>query len=288
MKHIKAIILGVLFAALLLPAPTYAQFTVYDPISNINQVRSFFQDLQHWVETVQQYEQTYLNAVNQLTTTKGLLKNAEDMLNFDQKTRTTISDLGKTVRLSFKLKSQIENLIVGQFRAYRDIRSRLRSGIFSPAQDAADMEEYLKYGIGRTSQDTISEQQRLIKMDNRYERLQYDMQLASAKAAELSKQIADKQAEIEALQNCDTCTEKDRDLEKLSFDLQKMQAQQHELEKQATDLFDASVKRSTEIYAQEDQRRVFGRDIQTLKGGWDNITKAKEWARATVVIMSDK
>ena len=103
MRHFKAAIMGVVLAALLLPAPTYAQFAVYDPVNNINQIKSFFQDLQHWVETIQQYEQTYLNAVNQLTSMKGILKNAEQMLAFDSKMRTTMSALGQTVRLGFKL-----------------------------------------------------------------------------------------------------------------------------------------------------------------------------------------
>lgn len=279
MKHLQPILIGILLTALLLPSTAFAQWTVYDPVNNVNQIRTFMQDLNHWIETVQQYERTYTNAVEQLTSMKGILKNAEQMMAFDQKMRATISDIGQSVRLSFRIKNAVENLIVSNIRAFYNIKSRLRTGLFNPAQDAADFEEYLRYGIGRTSQDAINERERLLKMDNRYERLDYDMQAIQAEAADLAQQIEAKEAEIEALRNCSDCTDKDRDIEKLSFDLQKMQAQHDELTKKATELFDAKVKRAEEIYAQEDQRRVFGKDIQTLSKGWGDITKAKQWAR---------
>lgn len=173
----------------------------------------------------------------------------------------------------------MENLITGQIRAFKNIRSRLRSGLFNPAQDAADFEEYLRYGIGRTSQDAINERERLLKMDNRYERLDYEGQALQAQAAELAQSIEEKEKEIERLRDCADCTDKDLELEKLSFDLQRMQHDHEELLKKATGLFDAKVKRAEEIYAQEDQRRGFGKDIQTLNKGWKDITKAKSWAR---------
>ncbi|MBS1807500.1 MAG: hypothetical protein JST84_04845 [Acidobacteria bacterium] len=287
-NYTKSTVIGILLTALLLPVPVSAQWTVYDPVSNVNQIRQFMQDLNHWIETVQQYTQMYTNAVEQLTSMKGLLKNAEEMFAFDQKMRTTLSDLGQSVRLSFRIKAQLENLIVSQIRAFKNIRSRLRSGIFNPAQDAADFEEYLRYGIGRTSQDAINERERLLKMDNQYERLDYEGQQLQAQAADLAQQIEEKQAEIEKLRDCDTCTDKDLQLEKLSFDLQKMQGEHEELIKQATKLFDEKVKRAEEIYAQEDQRRVFGKDIQTLNKGWNDITRAKSWAREQISKMNNK
>jgi len=60
---------------------------------------------------------------------------------------------------------------------------RLRNGIFDPEADKRDFEEYLRYGIGRTAQDTESELERLKRMDNQFERLEYDHQSAADKAA---------------------------------------------------------------------------------------------------------
>ena len=92
---------------------------------------------------------------------------------------------------------------------------RLRNGILDPEADRRDFEEYLRYGIGRTARDTESELERLKKIDNQFERLECDHQIAA--------DLEGKKEELERLKNCDACTEKDRDIERLSFEIAKLE-----------------------------------------------------------------
>ncbi|MGH9840141.1 MAG: hypothetical protein ACREEM_15275 [Blastocatellia bacterium] len=76
-----------------------------------------------------------------------------------------MSNWGQVIRLTFRVKNQLANLITGNIRAIANMERRLRNGIFDPEADKRDFEEYLRYGIGRTAQDTESELERLKRMD---------------------------------------------------------------------------------------------------------------------------
>jgi ABC-type transporter Mla subunit MlaD len=275
----RQIAIGVLLAALLMPVTVQAQWAVFD-VQNLGaQLKAQAQALSRWIETVNQYTRMYENAVGQLTNLKGILRTADDLLAHDKRMRTLISNWGQVIRLSFRIKNQLTNLVAGNIRAIANIEQRLRNGIFDPEADRRDFEEYLRYGIGRTAQDTESELERLKRMDNQFERLEYDNQIAADKAAQLGTYLEDKKEELERLKNCDDCTEKDRDIEHLSFEIAKLEEKLAQSQAEANRLFDLKAKRAEAIYQVEMQRMHFGRTIGSMNRAWKSITTATQELR---------
>lgn len=275
----KHVLLGVVLAAVLLPAPAQAQWTVFDPTAYALQVKKRVEELNRWLETVNQYTRMYENAVGQLTNLKGILRTADELFAQDKRMRTLISSWGQVIRLSFRIRNQLVNLVVGNLRALHNMEQRLRNGIFDPAADKRDFEEYLRYGIGRTAQDTESELERLKKMDNQFERLEYDHQIAADKAAQLQTFLAAKKEEVERLKACEECTEKDRDLEHLAFEIAKLEEKLTQAQAESTRLFDLKAKRAEEIYRVEMQRIHFGQSIRSMNKAWQGITTATQELR---------
>jgi archaellum component FlaC len=275
----RPIVLGVLLASLLWPAPVQAQWTVFDPTNYGLQLKNRVEELNRWLETVNQYTRMYENALGQLTNLKGILKTADEFLAQDKRMRMLLSHWGQVIRLSFRVKEQVTNLITGNLRALHNMATRLRNGIFDPAADRRDFEEYLRSGIGRTAQDTEAELERLQRMDNQFERLEYDYQRAAEQAAQLQSYWEAKQTEVEHLKACADCTEKDRDLARLSFELAKLEQQAAQAQTEAQRLNDLKAKRAEAIYQTEMQRRHFGRTIRSLNQAWTGITTATQELR---------
>lgn len=273
-NYFKPILLGVLLAAMLLPAPVQAQFTVFDPANYGLQIKKQIEEINRWLETVQQYTQMYENAVGQLTNLKGILKTVDQALAQERQMRRFISNWGQAIRLTFRLKNQLVNLVTGSARAIMNIAERLKNGIFDAEANKRDFEEYLRYGIGRTAQDTEAEFERLKKMDNQLERIIYDHQREAAQLAELSTFLAAKKEELERLKNCEECTDKDRDLEHLSFEIAKLEEKAARAEADVSRLFDAKAKRVEEIYKVEEERTHFGRSVRNMNQAWRGITDA--------------
>ncbi len=184
----------------------------------------------------------YENAVGQLTNLKGILHTVDDALAHERKMRHFISNWGQAIRMTFRLKNQLINLVTGAARAVMNIEQRLRNGIFDLEANKRDFEEYLRYGIGRSAQDTEAELERLQEMDNQLERLNYDHQRESEQLAQLHTYIAAKREESERLKDCDECTDKDRDLEQLSFEIAKLEKKAAKSETEVSRLSDAIVR----------------------------------------------
>lgn len=271
---LKQMLLGVILAAVLMPASAQAQWTVFDPTAYALQVKKRIEEINRWVETVNQYSRMYENAVGQLTNLKGILQTVDEALANERRMRTLVSNWGQAVRLSFKLKNQLVNLVTGSARAIMNIEQRLRNGIFDPEADKRDFAEYLRYGIGKTAQDTEAEFERLKKMDNQLERIVYDQQREAEQLAELNTYIAGKKEELERLKNCDDCTDKDRDMEQLSFEIAKLEEKAAKAQAEVSRLFDLKAKRVEEIYKIEEERIHFGRNIRNMNKAWRGITDA--------------
>jgi hypothetical protein len=270
----KQIILGIVLAVVLLPAPAQAQWTVFDPTNFSLQITNQIDSLNRWLETINQYTRMYENAVGQLTNLKGILRTVDDALAHERKMRHFISNWGQAIRMTFRLKNQLVNLVTGAVRAVMNIEQRLRNGIFDPEANKRDFEEYLRYGIGRSAQDTEAELERLQKMDNQLERLNYDHQRESEQLAQLHTYITAKREELERLKDCDECTDKDRDLEQLSFEIAKLEEKAAKSEADISRLFDQKAKRVEEIYKMEEERRHFGGSVRHMNRAWRGMTEA--------------
>ncbi len=166
------IIIGLLIGALLMPLQTaQAQWTVYDPAQYTLQVSKKLEEAARWVNH-------YQKLVEQLTSLKGVLAKAEDLVGKENATLATMANIGRTVRASFQLKDQLEVLVRTRLNAIKRIDDRLRNGIFDPEQDLRDFDEYLQNSIGRKSQDMLANRERLARMDNKLARLELELQEA--------------------------------------------------------------------------------------------------------------
>jgi hypothetical protein len=270
----KAMMIGVLVAVLLMPVPAQAQWTVFDPANYKIQIKNQIDQLHRWLDTVHQYMAMYENAVGQLTSLKGILKNADEYLAHDKRMRRLLSYWGQAIRMSFRVKNQLVNLVTGAARAVMNIEQRLRNGIFDPEANKRDFAEYLRYGIGRTAQDAEAEIERLKRMDNQLERILYDHQREAEDLAQLYSYIAAKKEELDRLKACDDCTDKDRDLEQLSFEIAKLEEKAARTQGEVSRLFDMKAKRVEEIYRIEEERTRFGRTIITMNKAWRGISDA--------------
>jgi len=167
------IIIGVLIGVLLMPLQTaQAQWTVYDPAQYTLQVSKKLEEATRWVNH-------YQKLVEQLTSLKGVLAKAEDLVGKENATLLTMANIGRTVRASFQLKDQLEVLVRTRLHAIKRIDDRLRNGIFNPEQDLRDFDEYLQESIGRRSQDMVANRERLARMDNKLARLELELQEAT-------------------------------------------------------------------------------------------------------------
>src|SRR5215813_6890721 len=174
--------LGLLIGILIAPAhPAQAQWTVFDPSQYALQVKKR-------IEEAERYMTMFDNAVKRLTTLRGVLEQAEELVAKQRNAITTMSNIGRTVRASYELKDQLETLVTTRLQMLRSIDDRLRRGIFDPEADMRDIDEYLRTSIGRTSQDTLANRERLSRMDN--ELASWELALKKA-----SKGLADAQGD---------------------------------------------------------------------------------------------
>lgn len=270
----RHVLLGIVLAAVLLPVPAQAQWTVFDPANYKIQIKNQIDQINRWLVTINQYTTMYENAVGQLTNLKGILRTADELLAHDKRMRRFISYWGQAIRMTFRVKNQLVNLVTGAARAVMNIEQRLRNGVFDPEANKRDFAEYLRYGIGRTAQDAEAEFERLKRMDNQLERIIYDHQRESEQLAQFNSYIAAKKEEVERLKDCDDCTDKDRDLEQLSFEIAKLEEKATKAQAEVSRLFDLKAKRVEEIYKVEEERARFGRTIITMNKAWRGIADA--------------
>jgi chromosome segregation ATPase len=191
MKHTaRHMLIGLLLGLILTPglalspAPVQAQWLVFDQPQWLLKVQEIQQEIERWQATIEHYSKMYEKAVQQVTSLGGILKAADQLVSRNKDLVSDIAAIGKAVRDIYQLKRQIESMIVCKIRSVKSIESRLRAGILNPQQDLADLEEYLRDSIGRSSQDTVANIERLANADNEFERMRYELQLAYARKAE--------------------------------------------------------------------------------------------------------
>jgi len=169
---------------MLSPPAANAQFAVFDASNYAAKIEEMQRDLDHWMTTIQHYTDMYDKAVKQVTSLNGILTTIDKQLARNKDLVSSVAEIGKAVRDVYQLKRQIESMVQCRIRAVKSLEGRLRAGIFNPQQDLADLEEYLRDSIGRSSQDTVANIERLANSDNEFERLRYELQLAYGRLAE--------------------------------------------------------------------------------------------------------
>jgi hypothetical protein len=193
-------IVGLLLAILIAPAtPVQAQWTVWDPTNYSLQLAKKIEEANRWLETIRHYATMVDKTIQQLTTMQGILRNVDEQLARNVRLVRFISNVGQIVRGSYQLKRQLEGMIRYRIAMLKGIDDRLRNGIFDPEQDLRDLENYLKFTMGRSADQTVARLDKLARNDSQLEswcvrRTQVQKDLAIAR--EVLKQ-AEQQLQIE-------------------------------------------------------------------------------------------
>jgi chromosome segregation ATPase len=272
----RQICLGLLIGVLITPTQTaQAQWTVFDPSQYALQVKKR-------LEEAERYVKMFDNAVKQFTTLKGVLEKAEDLVAKQRNAITTMSNIGRTVRGVYQLKDQLEAIVISRMGALRSINERLRKGIFDPEADMRDFEEYLRNSIGRSSQDTVANLQRLMKMDNQLKRMNDDLEKARVglAGAELSKQEAENKHEEELAkpesERCASCIA-NLDEQMANYDLliAHYYSEIARLEYQVEE-------RKKKYNIQMDERVKFGEQVQSMNKSWSRFNDSLDELHRTL------
>ena len=267
---------GLLIGILIIPPqPVRAQWTVFDPAQYTPQVSKRIEEANQWI-------QHYTNLVNQLTTLGGVLKAADDLVAKQKKAITTMSNIGRTVRASLQLERQLRTLVTTRLRAFKSIDDRLRRGIFDPEADMRDFEEYLRDSIGRTSQDTIANLERLARMDNQLERMRVELEGAheGLAKAEANKTTAEEELGAEEAkpdsERCAQCIA--NIIEKISNSNLLIAHYTKEIAR-----LDNEIKDRVQQYNIRMQERIrFGEQVQSMNEGWSRFNDSLDELQKTL------
>lgn len=198
LSFIKQLFIGLLVGLVITPAqPAQAQLAVHDPPAYALKIQEFTREVQHWADEIEHYTKMYDKAVQQVTSLGGILTIVDKQLARNKSLVASIATIGKTVRDIYSLKRQLENMVHTRIRAVRSLDNRLRAGLFNPGQDLQDLEEYLRNSIGRASQDTQANLERLAQLDNEFERHRYELQNAYMRLAEAQAALKEFEAMLE-------------------------------------------------------------------------------------------
>jgi chromosome segregation ATPase len=259
--------LGGLIGILLIPPHAQAQWTVFDPSQYALQVSKKVEEANRWL-------QHYTNLVQQLTTLKGVLEKTDELLSKQKNAITAMSDIGRTVRGAYQLKNQVEAIVTTRLKWLKSIDDRLRNGIFDPDADMRDFDEYLRESIGRTSQDTIANRERLARMDNQLEKWQLELKKARrARAeAEAKKEAAEDLRKKELAkpepERCAQCIA-ELNQEMATYDILITQ-----LKAEIADLECAIENRVKQYNIQMQERVRFGEQVQSMNEAWSRFNNS--------------
>jgi hypothetical protein len=269
--------LGLLLGALLMPAqPAQAQWPVFDPSQYALQVKKRVEEAQRWVEMVNHHTQIYFTLLQQLSTMKGVLGKAEELVTDRLISKETMKDVGLTVRSAFQLKDQVQRIARSRLVMLTSIDDRLKKGIFDPQADLRDFEHYLRTSIGRSSQDSLANLERLRNMDNILERLFKDLE--DAEVALAAAHLDRKTWELKlADATSPRLATSERDPTAIGTIIQKLNNIDlliAQYTKQVEDLQKQITERNKQYHNLMDARIKFGEHVKTTSRGWTALSEA--------------
>ncbi len=188
--------------------PASAQWTVFDPTQYALQVAKKIEEANRWIETINHYVEMYEKAVQQyekmvesVTNLRGMLDKVDEQVMRHKQLITTYATLGRLIRNTFDLKRRIEATITSQIHSVVNIARRLKNGIFDMEANKRDLDDFLRFSIGRSADAEMANLERLAKLDSELERMLFDrenMLLDLAKLYEERERIADATRAISA------------------------------------------------------------------------------------------
>lgn len=190
----RQLVLGIILGAFcltILPAPAQAQWLTFDKPNWLLKLEEMAREVDRWATKIEQYNKMYEKAEQRLMRLTNIMQIVDEQLARNKRLVVSIAGIARLVRRAFQLQKQFENMVRSRIISVNRLWGRLRNGIFDPQQNLRDLEEYLKNSLGRTSEDAVANLERLARMDNEFERMQFDLNQAYARLAsaqELLKQ----------------------------------------------------------------------------------------------------
>jgi hypothetical protein len=259
--------LVLLLGALIMPAQTaQAQFGGF-----VHDVKNYVLQLKKRADDARFHAEKFDNAVKQLTTLRGVLGQAEDLVTDRFVSKATMRDIGLTVRASMQLKDQTRAIIQSRLTMLKSIDDRLKRGIFDPEADMRDLEDYLRTSIGRSSQDSLANLERLRAMDNILERMTEDLLKAHEELAYAQSERKKWELQL-AIATSPDLPESKRDVAGINAIMRmidKYDALIVEYNKKIEDLKLKIFLRKLKYQALMDERIKFGEEVDATTNGWE-------------------
>ncbi|MDQ3472652.1 MAG: hypothetical protein M3447_02840, partial [Acidobacteriota bacterium] len=273
---IKRVLLGILLGAILTPATIQAQFTVFDPAQYALQIERQIEEANRWLERVKQYSDEINKMVEQITTMKGVLTQAEKLVLHNANLTRTMAQIGQTVRDVFALKRAMETMVISRLNMIKSIKTRLASGIFDPQADLRDFEDYLRNSIGRTEQDKIATMNRIAMFDATLARLYHDLQTAEARQAGAALEMKQAKNKLEAelakpqTEQCASC------ISDLKLEIATCEKMIADLDTQISNL-STQIEDRVKLYnlTMEERVRIANR-VKATDEAWDQLSIVKD------------
>jgi len=193
----------ILFSLLTFSAahPVQAQFATFDATNYALQVAKKIEEANRWLQAVQQYTRMYQKAIEQVSSLRGILSIVDEQITKNKQMVEGWAAVGRIVKGVYELKRQIENSIRSEIQAIVNISRRYRNGIFDMEANKRDLDEYLRYSIGRNADASLKNLERLARLDSSFERMLYDREMILAEIALLYKEQAELQDRVTELRN---------------------------------------------------------------------------------------
>jgi chromosome segregation ATPase len=271
--------LGLLIGILIVPAqPAHAQFLgglVFD-------ARNYALQVQRKLEDAMRYVNMFDTAVRQLTTLRGVLGKAEELVTNQFISKRTMSDIGRLVRTSSELKEQVQAITKTRLNMLKSIDDRLRRGIFDPEADLRDLEDYLKSSIGRRSQDSLANLERLRRMDNTLERMYLELAKLQEKQAKTHLEHQTLKAKLKAI---DSLPESERDAASIGSLIQKISSNEALIahyDAKIEELVSRIEERKKKYQDLLDERAKFAQQVHTTNEAWTKFNDALDELQRTL------
>jgi hypothetical protein len=265
---------GLLLGLLIMPPPpAEAQFggIVFDAKNYALQVQKRIEEVNRFLATVQQYQQLYLNAVNQLLTLRGVLQTVEKQLAKNLEVARLTNDIAEIIRGSYQLRRQAENMARYQIASLQRIDDRLKNGILDPERDLQDFEEYLVYSMGRNSKQTIQLAVRTAQADAQTHKCMMDK-------ASLDIELAEEWKKLDAYQERLNREKNNPDpgvIQALNESIQKTEARIDTLKKNIAELEEKIQQRIHALGLKLSDMENFGYAIESTKAAWRELKNTK-------------
>jgi hypothetical protein len=266
---VRHLSIGLLVSSLLVPSTAQAQWAVHDFAQFELQLSKRLEEANRWV-------QHYLTLVDQLTTLGGVLTAADELVAKQRNAVSTMADIGRTIRGAYQLKGQLEAIVISRTNWLKSTKARLDNGIFDPDADLRDLEEYFRNSIGRSSQDTVANYERLMRVDNQLRRMNEDLEkIRALRANTVKKQQAikgklDEETEKPDEQKCAPC------IGSIKQDLTVHDLLIAQYDEQIEQLMCQIEERKKRYNVQMDERYKFGQHVQSSSQGWTEFNKAMD------------